>query len=388
MRDNDFQGMLLRAAVGDPFPSPAPLRLLVFADMMGASQAIAFVHGLAAARARGEAAVRIIEEDALGPQAAWAATPSLVAAVEAEFDQVRPTVVVLSRFGLAGGLQAVQEAARARGVPVVFHIDDDLLDLPVTAGIERYRRARHPRRVHVQDQALRGCDLVLAATPALADRLARRLDHPRIGWLENGTAGSAPAARPARPPGAPVVVGYMGSASHGPDLELAAPALRAILADTPGVRLELFGSIARQPAAEQLPASVTRRDVVNGDYAAFRRTLAGLGWDIGLAPLQDTAYNRCKTPTKWVEYAEAGIAVLASDMAVYRPMIAADAALGARDGQWEPALRRLIGDAALRRRLTDGAGQLLRAQYGWARLEEGLLGLLRRVERAGARAAA
>jgi hypothetical protein len=388
MRDNDFQGAPLRAAVSDAFPSAAPLRLLVFADMMGASQAIAFVHGLGGARSRGEAAIRIIEEDALGAAAAWDATPSLQASVEAQFEEVRPSVVVLSRFGLAGGLAAVEAAARARDVPMVFHIDDDLLDLPVTAGVERYRRARHPRRVHVQHQALQRSDLVLAATPSLADRLARSLDHPRIAWLENGTAGTAPPVRAARPAGAPVVVGYMGSASHGPDLELVSPALKAILADSADVRLELFGSIARQPAADQLPASVARRDVVAGDYAAFRRTLAGLGWDIGLAPLRDTPYNRCKTATKWAEYAEAGIAVAASEMGVYRPMIEQDAACGVRDGAWEPALRRLIADARLRRRLVGAADGLLRAGYGWERLETGLTALLGRVQRSGARAAA
>ena len=39
------------AAYSDAFPSEAPVRLLVFADQLGASQSIAFVEGLARARA-------------------------------------------------------------------------------------------------------------------------------------------------------------------------------------------------------------------------------------------------------------------------------------------------------------------------------------------------
>ena len=368
----------LGAAVSDAFPSSAPLRVLVFADMMGASQALAFVHGLAGARARGEAAISIVEEETLGAEAVYGVTASLELGLQALFDEVDPTVVVLSRFGLAGGHAAIVAAARARGVPVVFHIDDALLDLPVTAGVERYRRGRHPRRIHVQAQALESADFVLAATEALAAHLARSLEHSRIGWMENGSAGTpAPARRPP-PPGAPVVVGYMGSGSHGPDLELAAPALKEIIADTPGVRVELFGSIARTPAADLLPPSVARRKVVAGDYAAFRQTLAGLGWDIGIAPLQNTPYNRCKTATKWAEYAEAGIAVVASDMDVYRPIIAAGAALPAVDGGWERPLRRAIADARLRAELVASADRLLAARWGWERLESSVIGALRR----------
>jgi glycosyltransferase involved in cell wall biosynthesis len=368
----------LRMALSDPFPSAAPVRALIFADMAGPSQALAFVHGLAGSRSAGKAAIRIIEEEALGPEAAYGVTRSLELGLEAQFDEVDPTVVVLSRFGLAGGHAAIFRAARARGLPVVAHIDDALLDLPVTVGVERYRRGRHPRRIHVQAQGLQTADLVLAASEGLAGRLARDLDHARIAWMENGSAASPPTSRPPRRPGGPVVVGYMGSGSHGPDLELAAPALNAILADTPGVRVELFGSIARTPAAELLPPTVMRRKVVAGDYAAFRRALAELGWDIGLAPLHNTAYNRCKTATKWVEYAEAGIAVVASDMPLYQPMIQAGAALAARDEGWERPLRRLIADAELRADLVASADRLLRARFSWERLEASVLGALMR----------
>ncbi len=365
----------MTAAFSDPFPSRAAIRLLIFADMLGASQAIAFVEGLSRARREGRAAVCIVEEAALAPDAAARAGPSARAVIQEVFDQTDPTAVVLSRFSLGGASEEIRAQARARALPLLAHIDDDLADLPVTAGVERYRAARHPRRAHVLHQALTEADLVMAATPALADRLARRLGHGRIGWLDTGAAGAAgPHAGPAGD-GA-VVVGYMGSASHDADLRMIAPALNAILSGGPRVRLELFGSIARQPAADLLPGSTVRRDAVAGDYADFRRRLAGLGWDIGLAPLHDTPYNRCKTATKWAEYAEAGFAVIASDMPVYQPIFAADAAMPARDGDWEPVLRRLIGSARVRQALVRRADALLGAQYGWDRLEAQVLGLI------------
>lgn len=364
------------AAYSDAFPCQAPVRLLVFADQMGASQAIAFVQGLARARAAGEAAVRILEEADFGPDDGIRGAAQARELVAAEIALVRPTAVVVSRFGHVAGLEAVWAVARASGAPIVLHIDDDLFQLPVTVGIERYRAGRHPRRIQALRAALRSADLVVAATPALAERLAPLAGHSRIGWLENGSGGE-PRPRAPKPEGAPVVVGYMGSASHGPDLELALPALEGLLERRREVRVELFGSIARQPVADRLPAAVVRHDVV-GDYAAFKARLADLDWDIGLAPLVAGPYNDSKTATKWVEYAEAGAAVVASDVAVYRPMIAWGAAAPAQPGQWAQTLQRLVETPALRRGLVASADRLLQASFGWDRLEASLIGLLQR----------
>ena len=364
-------------AFSDVFPDGAAVRLLVFADQLGASQSIAFIEGLAGARAAGQAAVCIHEEAAFGPDEGLRGAAAAREIAEMEIRRTRPTAVVLSRFGHVAALEGVWAAARAWGAPVLLHIDDDLFGLPVTVGIERYRGGRQPRRIQALASALRRADLVIAATPALAESLAPLAGHSRIGWLDNGTGGR-PWPRPAKPAGAAVVVGYMGSASHGPDLELAAPALEHLLSRRRNVRVELFGSIARQPAAERLPAAVIRHDAMVGDYAAFRRRLAALDWDVGLAPLLPGPYSRCKTATKWAEYAEAGAAVLASDVEVYQPMFAWDAAAPARSGQWSHALDRLVEMPELRRQLVRSADALLEARFGWLRLEASLLGLLAR----------
>jgi hypothetical protein len=365
------------AAYSDPFPSSAPERVLVFADNLGASQSLAFIEGLAGARARGEVAVRLVDEAAFGPDFGLAGAAAARELADVEMAQASPTAVVLSRFGHLAGTEAAIGAARERGLPLLVHIDDELFELPVTAGIERYRSARHPRRVAALQQGLQEADLVIAATEVLAERLARRAGHGRIGWLENGTAGRVLPRAP-KTAGAPVVIGYMGSASHGADLELAIPALTALLSRRGDVRIELFGSIARHPAAEPLPDAVVRHEAVTGDYGAFKRRLAGLGWDIGLAPLRAAPYNRCKTATKWAEYAEAGVAVLASDVEIYQPMFAVGAAAPATPAQWTHVLERLIVSPGLRAGLVSAADELLGARFGWERLEASVLDLLRR----------
>ena len=374
MQPTDFAGQ--PPAYSDEFPSGAPVRLLVFADQLGPSQSIAFIQGLAGARAAGQAAVRIVEEAAFGPDEGLIGAPLVVDLAASEIAAIRPTAVVMSRFGHIAGLQGIWAAARSAGVPVVMHIDDDLFELPVTVGIERYRGGRHPRRIQALRAGLRAADLVIASTPALAERLAPMAGHGRIGWLDNGTGGR-PWPRAPKLAGAPVVIGYMGSASHGPDLELAIPALEA-LATRSDVRVELFGSIARQPAAMRLPASVVRHDVNISEYGAFKARLAALDWDIGLAPLIAHPYNLCKTATKWAEYAEAGAAVVCSEVDVYRPMIGWGAAAAAGPGQWLHVLDGLVRSPAQRRGLVQAADALLGARFGWDRLEASLLGLLER----------
>lgn len=367
-----------RAAFSDGFPSQAPIRLLVFADNMGASQSIAFVDGLAQARGRGDAAVRIVEEQAFGPDVGLQESPSIRATVLGHIEETTPTAIVVSRFGHSAAYDAIAAAAEAAAAPLILHIDDQLFELPATVGVERYRGARHPRRIHTLHRSLMEADFVIAATETLADRLTGLAGHGRIGWLENGAAGRPWPRRPPKSARDPVVVGYMGSASHGADLEAIAPALNRILARSRNVRLELFGSISKQAAAGLLPSNVTCHDVVAGDYAAFKARLMGLEWDIGLAPLQITPSNRCKTATKWAEYAEAGIAVIASDIDPYRPMFAADAAFPATADQWDHALDRLAAQPGLRQGMVRSADALLGSRYSWERLEASVLGLLRR----------
>lgn len=353
-------------ALDDP-PSPSALRLLVFADAFGASQAIAFEHGLAEARAAGRIAVRIVEEGAFGGDGRTLAASPVDDKVEAAF-AARPDVVIASRLGHADVWGAVRRAAERRGTALVFHLDDDLFDLPLSAGIERYRLARAPRRLASLQEALDCADLTLAATPALADSLRSRTRHSRIYALESGVGGAPGRRRTGRTDGR-IRVGYMGSASHDADLAAIVPAVNAVLDAAPEVDVELFGSIAKQPSAALLARVRARHPGITGDYAAFKAKLASLDWDIGLAPLRGMAFNRVKTATKWVEYAEAGVAVLASAIDPYDAMGQAGAALTVDDDGWRWGLQRLVSDARLRHSLTLGADELLARRYGWAALQ-------------------
>ncbi len=358
-------------------PAAAPgLRVLVFCDQFGPSQEIAFSQALAQPIARGEIVLGFEAEAALAGEA------SLVGpAVRAAFERHRPNLVVVSRLGDADVWNQVEQESRQRGLPILCHIDDDLFSPPPTIGIERFRKAGHPRRLATLRSALQRSDLTVVASPVLRERALRLAGHGRVVCMPIGSAGVVRPRRPALGAG-PVSIGYMGSASHDSDLAMIAPALNRILETCSGVTLTLFGSIARQPSVSLLPGSIRLEPGVYGDYAGFRRRLAELRFDIGLAPLQDTGFNRAKTATKWIEYAEAGAAVIASDVTPYGQLGATNALLAVGTDGWEAAIRRLVEQPGLRQVLVDSADRLLARDYEWSRLEAFMSGQLNALVRA------
>jgi glycosyltransferase involved in cell wall biosynthesis len=93
------------------------------------------------------------------------------------------------------------------------------------------------------------------------------------------------------------------------------------------------------------------------------------GWHIGLSPLRESAFNRSKSAIKAMDYAALGLAVLASDMPVYRGSVADGPAgqLVANDPQsWYAALAWLVRNRDLRVSLAAGARQAFLASCSLA----------------------
>jgi glycosyltransferase involved in cell wall biosynthesis len=89
-------------------------------------------------------------------------------------------------------------------------------------------------------------------------------------------------------------------------------------------------------------------------------------WDIGIAPLEDTEFNRCKSPLKFFDCCALGLAAVCSDVAPYRGVLR-DGVNGLRVADspqaWHAALARLIEDEPLRDRLALCGREHLRRDY-------------------------
>lgn len=138
---------------------------------------------------------------------------------------------------------------------------------------------------------------------------------------------------------------YMGTHTHGPDFATIRPVLEQLHAERgDAFDLTVIGidpDIAPTPWLRRLapPAEAV-------SYPRFVRWLRAQGpFDLGLAPLAETAFNRCKSDIKALDYAMLGIVPVVSDGPAYR----IDSVLGrhmifAEPDGWLDALRGVLDD--------------------------------------------
>lgn len=337
-------------------------------------------------------------------------TVEVTLADAAEARRLQPDLFFVHRHAVPEEAEALALLAHARalGTPLLYDLDDDLAGLPEDhPEVERLR----PRNAAAM-RLLAGADRVHVSTLRLAERVAPfvRGGHARLDILPNGLderlwlppgmmrSGLSSVLAAASVQAGPVRLLYMGTATHGADLDLILPALRR-LHETFGARIaiDLVGVV---PPGE-LPGFLNRVEVPRRaglSYPAFVAWVTDRQrrepWSIGLAPLADTPFNRCKSAIKLQDYAALGLATVASDMAAYDGLSApegmgAQAAgnlLAACEADWFQGLARLIRQPEARCRLAEAGHAALCASGTLAAQAETRRALLGRLLSRGGRA--
>ena len=263
----------------------------------------------------------------------------------------------------------ILEAARAFGRPVI-HDTDDLLFL-VSQDHPHYDVYRAKALYALR--ALVDADLVVASTPVLADFLAAF--HSRVTVVPNRLP--APlwrdrcervlSASGEKGRGDRITIGYLASETHQPDLRRIEDAILAVLRSYEGrvrflsVGLPLTDKLRSLPSAsEVLPDKTTSRD-----YTKFPAFAAEAAIDIGVAPLVDTPFNRCKSDIKFQEYAALGIPAVYADLDPYRGRVrhGENGFLAAEESGWVECLSRLVDSTELRDRVRHAAAREILQQW-------------------------
>jgi len=266
--------------------------------------------------------------------------------------------VFMTQRGAVGDIasaDALAGHARATGAKLLYDLDDDLLNIPrshpnaeelrPTAAIVR-RMARH-------------ADHVWVSTEVLRDRLLSLSKDVRI--IPNGLDERLWQHQPVvfRDSPEPVRILCMGTATHDDDFKIIEPVLERLRADfSYRVSIDMIGVTSQAdvpPWINRLGVSLHGSQSYPGFVNWFTRQPR---WDIGLAPLADSAFNLAKSSIKAWDYASRGISVVASAIPVYRGSVA-DGPGGVladnTEAGWYMTLSWLVRDDEARVRLGRGA---------------------------------
>lgn len=246
---------------------------------------------------------------AAGWDVVWSKGLDFVQSVLEARPWVDADLVVIQRQSPSSRTEGLMKALFRARIPVVYDLDDMLLDVPEQHPSFAGLRSRGP----FIRWGLQQADLVTASTEFLADELRRKTRQPvRVQPNLVDTALFRRAGVPSTDGGFRFLVS--GTSTHVRDWALVERPLKRILDSHAGsVEAVFFGAVPRgltgHPGVHCVP--------FEGDYRAYASRLAGLQVDAALVPLEDSTFNRCKSNIKWLEYSCLGIPGVYSKVGPY-----------------------------------------------------------------------
>lgn len=237
------------------------------------------------------------------------------------------------------------------GIPYVLDYDDAVFHYydqhpnPIVRGM---LAGKHPA-------LMRGAALVVAGNEYLA-AIARRAGARQVALLPTVIdlqRYPAPLPKPYSPNVRPCV-GWIGQRTTAKFL-LPYASLFAHLSASGVAR---FAAVGIDAQLLGLPM-----DSIPWSEATEVESLAG--FDIGIMPLDDAPFERGKCGYKLIQYMACGLPVVASPVGVNRHIVehGVNGLLAETPGEWEQALRTLLGDADLRHRMGHAGRLKVKQRY-------------------------
>jgi hypothetical protein len=241
-----------------------------------------------------------------------------------------------------------------RGVAISFDNDDNFAAAEVSYGGVGLQGRRHNQavfRLILKAAAL--ADVATTTNPLLADQYrSAGINHVIVidNYLDRHAFGFGSSGKHDG-----VVVGWVAGREHRVEVERLriVDCLRRLLDAHPQLRVRSVGL--------RLPLPADRYEHV--EEIAFPDLLKEVGgYDVGIAPLVDTPFNRCRSAVKLKEYGAGRTAWAASPVGPYRELGAKQGGTLIEDDDWFSALDDLIRHPRERNRLAKRALKWAKSQ--------------------------
>lgn len=159
-------------------------------------------------------------------------------------------------------------------------------------------------------------------------------------------------------------IGFLGSAAHTENLKPILPAVYQILREYPQTVFYLqsmYGNFWKV-IPEDVKSRVREAEWKNmKEWGGY---IAGLGLDIGLAPLADNMFNRAKSNLRWIEYSINKTAVIVSPVEAYKNVIHSETGMIAKEPEeWYENLKILVENETLRKQIGENAYKSVKENY-------------------------
>ena len=286
-----------------------------------------------------------------------------------EGSQVRPDllsqadIVIIQRdFPLFWqGYQQVIQLARQYGKPVLFEIDDLLLQMPE----DHSHWSEYIGALVAMMYAVIDADLVTCSSIALMDYLKQfnpniyllnNYLNDRLWTIQNPLSSSKSADR--------ITIGYMGGETHQLDLETIQDALLRIVVKYKGrVSLRFWGG--RPPELLLESPHVDWIQIYEENYSEFVKFFNQQRCDIFIAPLRDNQFNKSKSVLKFLEYSALGVPGVYSALEPYTQIVVhgTNGYLAASQEDWEKHLLQLIENQEIREQIAKEAQKTLKDNW-------------------------
>lgn len=209
--------------------------------------------------------------------------------------------VVILHMAAHPAAEAIVRGRRAAGLPTVFEISDNFLDLGAWLPERHWLRSPLVRQRILFHAWL--CDALQVYARPLATLFGTV--NPRIGVFDPYVP-LAPGPR--APAGGPFVLGWGGTTSHARDLARIAP---AVVDFCRRHRDSVFAFMGDESLFLDFFADIPAEQVRASPFAPYDRYLGFVRtWDAGLAPLARGGFADARTDTKFATYAACGVAAL------------------------------------------------------------------------------